>query len=421
MYTNKKQLGDIGESIVQTKLMQLGLNVINANTIKYNYEAIDLICTYPETGQTIGIQVKTCRENNFPIGITLGNCIKTNLQKQIHGPWIFVYTAGEGLEMTFRFFILSRQEMIDLANKSNDWYVNQWKPAFRRHSVNLNNACSIKLRWLEGHSEDENEKHQAFINPLTQSTENKWNKIIEEFQKERGINTILQTFTGVTELPADKKYNELCKQFHSMAKRLLFEGYFLVNKTRRICLEEIEFYYNESSSNGLKDPVMYHTEDHKKSKGELPYFIFGSLNCHLSGIDVTFENPEKQYRASFLIRGYKVESFCNGQWITIKKHESRSTYIYEDLMMNLSLDKGITIEWINENLTSDKQHIEAGWRKNVPAYTQAPNNQYIKEEITPEQYNQLPTSSQNQYFAYGGKRFKKCNRLWNFKKVKLDD
>lgn len=89
--------------------------------------------------------------------------------------------------------------------------------------------------------------------------------------------------------------------------------------------------------------------------------------------------------------------------------------------MNLSLDKGITIEWINENLTSDKQHIEAGWRKNVPAYTQAPNNQYIKEEITPEQYNQLPTSSQNQYFAYGGKRFKKCNRLWNFKKVKLDD
>lgn len=39
---NKGKLGEIGENLVQTKLMQLGLNVINANTIMANYESVDL-------------------------------------------------------------------------------------------------------------------------------------------------------------------------------------------------------------------------------------------------------------------------------------------------------------------------------------------------------------------------------------------
>ena len=40
---NKGKLGEIGGNLVQTKLMQLGLNVINANTIMANYESVDLI------------------------------------------------------------------------------------------------------------------------------------------------------------------------------------------------------------------------------------------------------------------------------------------------------------------------------------------------------------------------------------------
>ena len=44
---NKSKLGGIGENMVQTKLMQLGLNVVNANTIIANYEAVDLICSQP--------------------------------------------------------------------------------------------------------------------------------------------------------------------------------------------------------------------------------------------------------------------------------------------------------------------------------------------------------------------------------------
>ena len=44
---NKGKLGEIGENLVQTKLMQLGLNVINANTIMANGESVDVVCFRP--------------------------------------------------------------------------------------------------------------------------------------------------------------------------------------------------------------------------------------------------------------------------------------------------------------------------------------------------------------------------------------
>ena len=56
---NKGKLGEIGENLVQTKLMQLGLNVINANTIMANYESVDLICVKPGNKKKVYVQVKT--------------------------------------------------------------------------------------------------------------------------------------------------------------------------------------------------------------------------------------------------------------------------------------------------------------------------------------------------------------------------
>ena len=49
----------------------------------------------------------------------------------------------------------------------------------------------------------------------------------------------------------------------------------------------------------LNDSKMYH-----KGKG-IPYFPVLSFYPHESGVDVTFENKEKGFRASFLIRKYE--------------------------------------------------------------------------------------------------------------------
>ncbi|MGM9804700.1 MAG: hypothetical protein ACI308_11060 [Muribaculaceae bacterium] len=62
----------------------------------------------------------------------------------------------------------------------------------------------------------------------------------------------------------------------------------------------------------MKDPIVYH----RNGNNELPYLELGSLNCHESGIDVTFENEKKAFWASFLIRAYRL---CTDKCIIARK------------------------------------------------------------------------------------------------------
>ena len=164
--------------------------------------------------------------------------------------------------------------------------------------------------------------------------------------KENNLNSVLDSFQGVTEIKDEKeKLSNLSSQFEAIAKDVLLGGCFEINGVRRIYPLEIEFYYHEEGENGLKDPVMYHTADHEGKM--LDYYPLGSLNCHISGMDVTFENQEKQYRASFLIRKYRVCEYESGEWVEKKECEKRSTYIYEDMFMNIPLSDGINVKWVN--------------------------------------------------------------------------
>ena len=164
--------------------------------------------------------------------------------------------------------------------------------------------------------------------------------------KENNLNSVLDSFQGVTEIKDEKeKLSNLSSQFEAIAKDVLLGGCFEINGVRRINPLEIEFYYHEEGENGLKDPVMYHTADHEGKM--LDYYPLGSLNCHISGMDVTFENQEKQYRASFLIRKYRVCEYESGEWVEKKEFEKRSTYIYEDMFMNIPLSDGINVKWVN--------------------------------------------------------------------------
>lgn len=177
----KVQLGAIGENMVSVRLLQNGWDAISANQSINNCQSYDIVCVDPETGNRSLVQVKTSFGNNIPVGMKLEDCTIEKLEKKIIGPWVFVHVAGEGEAMTFKFYILSRSEIIRLIYESNDWYVNKWHRNGR--TINLQSACGIKILWLEGKGEENNDKHEAFINPLKSSSIDSvvtWRKIFED-------------------------------------------------------------------------------------------------------------------------------------------------------------------------------------------------------------------------------------------------
>lgn len=177
---NKARLGAIGEHLVATHLLANGWDAILANMSISNVAKYDIVCINPKTGDKQLVQVKTSIESNIPIGITLEESVTEVLQSKIIGPWVFVYVEGKGEDKTFRFFVLSRSEMIRLTNDSNDWYLHKWKSSYRKKPVSVKNPNALKVTWLYGMGEEDNAKHYEFINPLTESSEDKWNKIWDE-------------------------------------------------------------------------------------------------------------------------------------------------------------------------------------------------------------------------------------------------
>jgi hypothetical protein len=132
----------------------------------------------------------------------------------------------------------------------------------------------------------------------------------------------------------------IAKCFEPCAKEILCNGYFLVNNEYIIDLGAIELYYHEENGT-IKDHIMYHTNEHLpknykeviKYKGGYPYFKLGSFNLHTSGVDVTFENQNKKYRASFLIRSYRVLKKENEEDVKslVMPFDACSTHIFDDM------------------------------------------------------------------------------------------
>ena len=164
----------------------------------------------------------------------------------------------------------------------------------------------------------------------------------------------------------------------------------------------------------MKDPVMYHTKDHEGK--QLDYYPLGSINCHLSGIDVTFENKEKQYRASFLIREYCVKEYVDGKWVDKenKAREKRPTYLYEDMFMNIPLSDGFNVKWVNVESINPAEEIHNKPRVNVAEYERNNEGVFKKVEISGDEYNKLSKDEKDDYFSYSGKRLKRCRRMWNY-------
>jgi hypothetical protein len=210
--------------------------------------------------------------------------------------------------------------------------------------------------------------------------------------------------------------NDIAECFFPCAKNVLLNGYFLINEKYIIDLGAIELYYHEEEGN-IKDHIMYHTNEHtSKSRvfdleGGFPYFKFGSLNLHQSGVDVTFENPQKRYRASFLIRAYRVlkkeEDLNNCQEL----YDGCSTHLFDDMFYDgvLSGDSS-KIKWIKCNKIGNVIKCP---RKNVAEYYIDDHKKIVKviANINDKEYQ----TNKDRYLKVNGKYFKQDMRAWQFK------
>lgn len=133
----------------------------------------------------------------------------------------------------------------------------------------------------------------------------------------------------------------------------------------------MEFYFHsERNEQELwkKDFCMYH----RGTKEEVPYFPVGSICPHNSGVDVSFENPFEEYRASFLVRGHRYE---DGK----ETYETgKPTYLRENMFgYSNCISGGLNIRWIDDR-SCPQNELTDDTRVNVSKYDE--NGKSIKGE-----------------------------------------
>ncbi|MBE6326316.1 MAG: hypothetical protein E7077_04520 [Bacteroidales bacterium] len=187
--TSKARLGSIGENLVVVKLLEQGWDAFNANCSIKNFKSIDIVCldsSTPESKElwwkpkTTLVQVKTSVEKNITTGFSIEEALdKDNLWKMVKGPYVFVSAQWnkESETYSFRYFILSRSQFVNLLYEAHYYYV---KIFHKDRNLVLSAPAGFNISWLEGDPEFSPKNKVHFGNPLTESCENKWNNIWEE-------------------------------------------------------------------------------------------------------------------------------------------------------------------------------------------------------------------------------------------------
>lgn len=206
-------------------------------------------------------------------------------------------------------------------------------------------------------------------------------------QSTKSLVDVLKSFDG-----AKGDEGHLKKQFDEIAQQLLYGGYFLVSgagmEPYRVYLHTVEFYYHEEYPKDPKfmDLIVYHRNCKSERVAPKPAFKIGTLNAHQSGIDITFEDnsnmKDPAYRASALIRCFKVKDLKDGEWVDREfakpKDKTRPTveayplHLYEYLFMQQVLTD-VCVKWVDIPVT--KESVHTGPRVNVHKYDSSGNRQ----------------------------------------------
>lgn len=152
---------------------------------------------------------------------------------------------------------------------------------------------------------------------------------------------------------------KLTAAFEKLAPHFIYGGYINVNNAYRVYIRTVEFYYHDESDkpDAIKDPIMYHRNSYNNAN--VPYFPIMTLNAHVSGYDITFENREQEYRASALIREYSIYDCRLNKFLQLKNkmRDDRSTYLY-DYLNGFSLNGKPSIVWIDDEHFPQKQLLQ---------------------------------------------------------------
>ena len=174
MELTQEQKGKIGETAVMLELLKKGFNVININNSYPNYKNADLICMNANNGKSVMIQVKTGTTHNILTGFTseLDGTIQ-KLEESIIGPWVFVYMPDDKMS-NMEFYILTREEVIELISSSNKWYATEY---YRK--LEKKYPVGIEIEWLKGGASKATKLHPEYKSTLHQSSKDNWYKITE--------------------------------------------------------------------------------------------------------------------------------------------------------------------------------------------------------------------------------------------------
>lgn len=148
---DKSRVSKLGETAVIMKLTEMGWDAFNLNATNPNYKGVDIFAVNPNNlNDTRFIQVKASaeKEPNFPVGLVSdrkGN-ITEGWEKKFVGPWVFVHILLEGDDIKYNFYILQREEVIELIQDSNKWYWSQPE----RNAGKDNQPVGLPLSWITG-------------------------------------------------------------------------------------------------------------------------------------------------------------------------------------------------------------------------------------------------------------------------------
>ncbi|MBR5254502.1 MAG: hypothetical protein IKV46_05615 [Bacteroidales bacterium] len=172
MELTQEQKGKIGETAVMLELLKKGFNVININNSYPNYKNADLICMNANNGKSVMIQVKTGTTQNILTGFTSdvkGSIPK--LEEKIIGPWVFVYMPDDKMS-NMEFYILTREEVIELISSSNKWYATEYYRELKKKY-----PVGVYVDWLEGGLSKATKLHPEYKSTLRQTSKGNWWKI----------------------------------------------------------------------------------------------------------------------------------------------------------------------------------------------------------------------------------------------------
>ncbi len=171
--------------------------------------------------------------------------------------------------------------------------------------------------------------------------------------------------------PSKNDVEKLTNEFTDLAPYFLYGGYIKVREDYKVYIQTVEFYFHSEEEQGVHDPIVYHRNG--RYLDITPYFPPMTLNAHNSGLDITFESETGHYRASALIRAYKIMDSKGRYYLWNKDKKmfvyddgtncnTQSTYLY-DFLNGFSLGNNSGIEWIDSPIKTKK--IDRGTRCNV--------------------------------------------------------